>query len=179
MFKVGIATSARHVVGLHEPPKNTSGALSSPKLQWFLSSRNRSCDIDTRDLHAVADVTGIIVEQSERKRFKSAASTQNSPKVMPFNCRWSLRFEHRRAQFLTVFNMSITANSQKQKLISIRPRQKVQNKNQNSPWRSVKCKFKCSNKSWMRSAGTISLRAFNRHTSSASLQWKTKWRKDD
>lgn len=89
----GIATSARHVVGLHDPPKNTSGAgvLSAGSL----SDRNAidsavEDDGDDDDdgspngLSFSGHFIGAYTEPCVRNRFKSAASTQNSPNVKPF-----------------------------------------------------------------------------------------------
>lgn len=98
-FSVGMATSARHVVGLHEPPRKTSGpVLPSVGFNSFLVVFFGVWSIDDAllpsDVYALSfrdendddDGAADNGEHCVRNRFKSAASTQNSPNVKPFIC---------------------------------------------------------------------------------------------
>lgn len=131
---VGMATSARQVVGLHEPPKNTSGVLlqsvglSSSLLPCFIVAAAEvvvcSLDEPLNETYALSfrDVVGS--GHCVRKRFKSAANTQNSPNVKPFIWRLlnavarSKPLFPRRANNLAVCNISLTENNGKANAIN-------------------------------------------------------------
>lgn len=90
----GIATSARHVVGLHDPPKNTSGAGVSAgslsvrnAIDFAVAVEDDGDDDDDGSPNGLSfsgHFIGAYTEPCVRNRFKSAASTQNSPNVNPF-----------------------------------------------------------------------------------------------
>lgn len=125
-FSVGIATSARHVVGLHDPPKNTSGpVVPSVGFNSFLLVLFNIWPFDG-PLVLVPPAIGMYALSFRNddagsgghcvlNRFKSAASTQNSPNVKPFMClllnalfRASKPLLPRRANNFAVCNISLT-----------------------------------------------------------------------
>lgn len=112
-----MATSARHVVGLHEPPKNTSGAGAlSAEFSSDLDVVAVAVSVDADDASKRSGSCGCDADDGPcvRNRFKSAASTQNSPNVSPFiwRCALELRpsklLHPRRANSFAVCNISLT-----------------------------------------------------------------------
>lgn len=105
-----MATSARHVVGLHEPPRNTSGALLSLQVA---SARVPASASNVGPTASVASQCRALAsgEKLMRKRFKSATSTQNWPKVKPFIWLESAVLPLRLASALAVFSISLTGNN--------------------------------------------------------------------
>lgn len=118
LLSVGTATSARQVVGLQAPPKNTSGALlQSVGLSSSLPASFDVCSLDDplKLVYALSFRDVMVCGLCIRKRFKSAASTQNSPNVNPFMCRFDRAVPRasnplcpRRANNLAVCNISLT-----------------------------------------------------------------------
>lgn len=109
----GIATSARHVVGLHEPPRKTSGASRISLFSCFWSSFN-CCStffLYRSVLFGESEVIwngcwlhDCVLELNLRK---SAANTENSPNESPLQSR---DFDE---QILALRSMSSTGNWRK------------------------------------------------------------------
>lgn len=141
LSSAGMATSARHVVGLHEPPRKTSGnsgVSSSSSDEPAADARCTSGSgavvvlrpirmLFNEVLPGLAAAADVVVGRSSdvlapfvRNRLRSDARTQNSPNVSPlmrllFPLAFGSRLLPRRANSFAVCSISLTEIQTKRK----------------------------------------------------------------